>query len=245
MSLTQEEQTQLEILVSFIEEGSGGPTPPEAIDRAEVALGRPLPLQLRTWLESVDGAILAEGNLHISPLWGTGEADDGVTALATQTAALGLSGWELPEELVIFATDGSDQRFGLWLPKEGDDPHVVVALDLEPGPGERSFWIVGESFLSFLVGWSAAFAHLHHGAVYELLQVPAELQRPVQDSVQVDETGRAVTIEDEVLFTRVLQFASPTLPAVVWPGDEDHALTADELRRSIAELPRRHETLPA
>lgn len=238
MSLTQEELTRLEILVSFIENGSGGPTPEGDIDRAEAQLGRPLPVDLRTWLKSVDGAILAEGNLHLSPLWGNGEADDQVTAIATQTAALRSSGWHLPEELVLIGHDGSDQRFGLWIPAEGDDPNVVVALDLEPTADSPSFWIVGESFLSFLAGWSVAFAHLHHGAVYELLQVPAELQQTVQDEVVVDSGGRAVAQEEETLFTRQLKFASPSVPAV-WPGDEEQALTADELRRAIAALPRR------
>ena len=239
-ALSQAELTRLEILVSFIEQGSGGPAEPDALDRAEATLGRPFPPQLRAWLESVDGAVLSTGNLFFSPVWGSGDADGEVTAPATQTAALRASGWTLPPELVLFASDGSDQMFGIWMPLEGDDPNVVVALDLAPDAASRSFWIVGESLLAFLTGWTTAYAHLHHGAVYELLQTPPALQQPVQEQVLVDSAGHNVADEDEALFSRVLAFASPTLPAVAWPGDEEQALTADELAPTIAALPRRH-----
>src|SRR2546422_5158923 len=90
----------------------------EQIAAAEAVLGRSLPEPARSFYRATDGASLLDGNLNVYPLHGE------PFGLVVHTDRLRSVEWTIPEELVVFGNDGSDDSFGLWVPhgRREDDP---------------------------------------------------------------------------------------------------------------------------
>jgi SMI1 / KNR4 family (SUKH-1) len=116
---------------------------------AEAELGRSLPEAARALYRLTDGASLLRRNLNVYPLRA---AEFGLVAASGWLRSVE---WTIPEELVVFGDNGSDDSFGLWLPRgrREDDPAPVIQI-AEVGEG---FAVAGTSLLPFLTGWSAYY----------------------------------------------------------------------------------------
>jgi hypothetical protein len=135
-------------LSSELHELSAGASEAE-LAAAEAELGRSLPEAARALYRVTNGAALLRVNLRLYPLW----ADE--LGLVAASDWLRSVEWTIPEELVVFGDNGSDDSFGLWLPRgrRDDDPAPVIQI-AEVGDG---FAVAGTSLVPFLTGWSAYY----------------------------------------------------------------------------------------
>ena len=96
------------------------------LDNAEHALGRQLPLDARAVYRTANGGAFLQGNLMLYPLLPP-DAHETVS-LTTAAGLLRSWGWRVPDKLVVFGGDGSDDLFGLWLPADRPARHLVVQI---------------------------------------------------------------------------------------------------------------------
>ena len=120
---------------------------PETVAAAETAFGRRFPAGLRSLYLVSNGFRLFDGNLEIHPLVGI----DGRLGLLmpngrSLTQQLREWEWSMPDELVVFAGDGRDSVFGLWLPdaRREERPTPVIEAKLD------ALGVVGTDLLPFL-----------------------------------------------------------------------------------------------
>lgn len=101
------------------------------LEAAEKALGRDLPKAVRALYKFSNGIDLFNGQLVFRPLF---QEDPEEPSVVTYSAQLKHHGWPIPNDLVVFAMNGSGDVYGLWLPKgRKARPAVVqVAQLMEP-----------------------------------------------------------------------------------------------------------------
>lgn len=119
------------------------------IVEAEQQLGRPLPRSLRTWLlEFGDEARLigGKGNFFMNRLSAVGP-DDEIVSIVGAAQALQEAGWPVDESYVVFAADGMEDLFALYLGAhfDGEPPVVKVSID-----EEAPYWLMATSFGAFV-----------------------------------------------------------------------------------------------
>jgi hypothetical protein len=136
---------------------------------AEADLGRSLPEAARALYRLTDGASLLGVNLRVYPL------REEELGLVTASEWLRSVEWTIPEELVVFGDNGSDDSFGLWLPRkrQEDDPAPVIQI----AEGGEGFAVAGTSLVPFLTGWSANYLLLLEAdrSALSVLGVPQRL----------------------------------------------------------------------
>jgi hypothetical protein len=150
----------------------GEPASDDAFLDAERKLNRPLPNEVHALYRLSDGMALVEGNLIIEPL----RSDQDLEGLSNMTDELRAHGHEIPAEAVVFASDGSDSLFALWLPTDRGrkDPAPVLELDL----GGGGVALVGSDLLRFVRGRVAYYLILLEApkAALDALSVPERLR---------------------------------------------------------------------
>jgi hypothetical protein len=190
---------------------------------AERALDRQLPADLRELLTEVGDEELLGGNLSVYPLVPP-EGDDEALTLTTASDLLRSWDWPVPDELVIFGSNGQDESFGLWVPKDGGARPLVVEI------GEvfedACLAVVGDDLESFERGWVAYYV-LMLGEPDDISTMVKEFELPDELTSLDGDAG-----EDE--FYAILQWANPGLPDPR-PDPYERGLTAaqvDEIARS-------------
>jgi hypothetical protein len=121
------------------------------------ALDRQLPADLRELLTELGDEDLLGGNLRVYPLVPPAGEDDAL-ALTTASDLLRSWDWPVPDEMVIFGSNGQGESFGVWVPKHGDARPIVVEI------GEvfedACIAVVGDDLQSFVRGWSDYYTQL-------------------------------------------------------------------------------------
>jgi len=188
------------------------PATDEEIEEAQGMLQRPIPASLKALYQMSSGAELLLGNLKIYPLTPT---DDSSLSLVTGSSQLREWEWLIPDELVIFGNNGSDDLFGLWMPQgiagKAQIPVIMVGEIFTP----RCMAVVGTSLASFLKAWSAFYIQNDPddiGDALDALGVPSELRNWEPD------------------MSALFAWADPSLPDTN-PDPYERGLTADELRQ--------------
>jgi len=140
-----------------------------------------------------DGGDILEGNLQLYPLDGS---DFSVTK---SSSFLRNNQWPIPEELVVFAGDGTGDSFGLWLPTA--EHHAPLVIEVGGIFEEGSFAIVGTSLSAFLRGRTAYYLLLLEcpAQALDALEVPRSLR------AGADELG-----DDE--YDALARWSDPGLP---------------------------------
>jgi SMI1 / KNR4 family (SUKH-1) len=194
------------------------------VTEAQRLLGRPLPQDAEELYLAVGGGSFVDGNFNLYPL--SAPRSDG-TSLTLTTASDLLRSWEwpIPDELVVLGDNGSDDSFGLWLPRSGDARPVVLQI------GEifedACLAVVGDDLSSFLVGWIAYYLLLL-GDETDTRKAVAALGVP-EGLRSLDESGSA----DE--FFALLNWANPGLPDAR-PDPYARGMTAAEVEE-FARMP--------
>lgn len=164
------------------------------IEAAERSLGRGLPDIMRQFYRRTDGADVCEGNLWLYPL----ASDGGVSSVSDCTRRLREWEWTIPEEVILFGSDGSESSFGIWCPVDQElTRYPVVEIAATDGLA-----MVGSSLTRFLIGRTIC-----------LLLMCA-------DRFDVDEALRILGVPGEIIATErydpdwanVVGWADPTLP---------------------------------
>jgi len=172
------------------------PASDEDLARLEAELGRSLPASFRAIYEMSDGASLLEGNLCFNPLFAPT-----IMSVVSLAQFFRQQGQFVPTELVIFGGNGSDNCFGLWLPRErlaaSEVPVIMRPL------GDSALALVGTDFTRFLTGWTAYYLNLLGvpSSAMAALGVPQDLFLP---------NGP----KNDDLLDALLRWADPQLPHV-------------------------------
>ena len=174
--------------------------PPGATDLelelAESKLGFQLPSTFRELYRLFNGANLLNGNLQIYPL----EETDHSLGLSSGSEKLRSWDWPIPNEGLVFGDNGSDDHFGMWLPKiQGkifNHPILRIGEIFEP----RCMAIEATGLVPFLLGWTAYYSLLY------------EAENPLLDVLGLPEILRFNPDEMDDPFTRIRQWADPNLP---------------------------------
>src|SRR4051794_32184957 len=193
------------------------PRPPASLDElesVEQAIGRPLPGALRELYQWHDGGSWLGGDLVLMPLQTSGEL-----SVAQASKAHREWDWPVPDELVLFGSDGGGDPLGLWLPAASARPIVVkIGAIFEPG----CMGIVGQDLNAFLRAWTA----------YYLLLPERAATTAGLNALEVPERLRSDDPDDET-FARIVEWASPTIRGSMSDPYEAH-LTANDVRRIAA-----------
>jgi hypothetical protein len=192
---------------------------------AERALDRRLPADLRELLTEVGDEEVLAGNLRVYPLVPP-EGEDDVLALTTAADLLRSWEWPVPDEMVVFGSNGQDESFGVWVPKDGGARPIVV--EIGETFEDACLAVVGDDLESFMRGWGAYYILLlgnpdEVSTMVEAYELPEELS-------SLEEDGS----DDE--FYAILGWANPRLPDPR-PDPYERGLTAaqvDEIARSDA-----------
>lgn len=194
------------------------PRPPASLDDLELveqSIGRPLPGALRELYQRHDGGSWLEGDLVLMPLQISGEL-----SVAQASKAHREWDWPVPDELVLFGSDGGGDPLGVWLPAAATQPIVVkIGATFEPG----CMGIVGEDFNAFLRAWTA----------YHLLLPGREATTIGLNALGLPEHLRSDDPDDET-FAEIVKWASPTITGSISDPYEAQ-LTADDVRRIAAD----------
>ena len=171
--------------------------PASADDFAELErlLGRKFPPAFRALYEMGDGSSYLQGNLMLDRLRGGGR----FMSVATHSDDMRQASASLPPEVVVFASDGSDMLFGLWLPKgrPPDAPAPVVELEIAGGP----IALVGTDLVRFLKARTAYYLIIIEAdpAALGAVGVPEKLRVSAYDA-------------DDDVFYALRKWADPDLP---------------------------------
>ena len=182
----------------------------EQVAEVASALGRKWPDEFVDLYLRCNGGDILGGNLELYPLAGR------EISVAHASRFLLENGWPIPNELIVFAGDGTGNQFGLWLPAEEQSMTMVVEVgDIFE---EGSFAVTGTSISGFLHGRSAYYLHLLEcpESALDLLGAPPWFkERPSEE----------LTDED---YENVLRWANPGLP--------EHSVSSYEARLTAAHL---------
>lgn len=168
------------------------------IAQAEAILRRRIPLAVRAIYEMTDGAGFVDGNLIMYPVLD----DAGQLCVAHGSDLLRSWRWGIPNEVVVFGSDGSESEYGIWLPKSDavldDAPVVEIA---EANEDMKSMAVVGTSFAAFAkiqTAYYLSLYDLHYSAALDALGLPSDLRRNDDP--------------DDELFADICRWADPGLP---------------------------------
>jgi len=193
-----------------------------AISGVEDVLGRHLPEEMRALYRMSDGLWLLQGNLIIDRLRPDSSESFG---LVNNSQYLREHGWQIPEELVMFGGNGSDDLFGLWVPKgPGDGPHPVITGG-EIFDEEKAFAVMGTNLCRFLKAWTA---------YYTMLCLAEEDKEATKNALEALGVPKALwrfkehELDDE-LMTNLFIWADPDLPDHN-PDPYKRGVTANQLR---------------
>lgn len=201
--------------------GSTRGAAPEELAETERMLGRPLPPALHELYAIHNGGEFVRSNLGLWPLL----PSDRVLNVATGSDSMREWKWPVPPELILFADDGSDGSYGLWLPEQGRARPLVVELgeDFEAA----ALAIVGDDLPSFLAGHSAFYLVNFAGDGYDL--------EPALDALGVPRELRELDLSDDADYYRFLNWTSPNLPDKA-PSANQNPWTAEQVA-AFAALP--------
>lgn len=194
----------------------GVPAADDAIAEAESRLGRRLPESMKAMYRFSDGFSAFEGLLPVEPL-GVPEPAGSFGGLVRYSDFLRDAHWPIPDELVVFASDGSDGLFGCWLPQSwpgGDDAPVIEVAEEFDAPGLA---VVATTLAGFLEATTVYCVQLLEAGAepLDVLDAPASLRSDDPD---------------EDLHFGCLRWASPDLPDPE-PDPYERPVPVEELRR--------------
>ena len=198
-----------------------------AISAVESTLGRRLPSALRAIYKMSDGIGLLQGNLVIEPLRPPKEDSFG---LIDYSDKLREWKWPIPEELIAFGGNGSDELFGVWLPTERGPGHPHPIIEVGEIFEDKSFAVVGTDLCKFLTIWTAFYTMLC------LPEISTRKTKKALDALGVPANLRIMNPDevDEELYGALSKWADPTLPDYN-PDPYDRGLTAEQLRASYGQ----------
>lgn len=137
------------------------------ITRAEEELDRKLPVAFLSFYRRANGARLLGVGLQMMPLdsprWQSGMN----TSVIHMADSLRRVDWIVDDEVVLFASNGGEEHFGLWVPRGADARRGALVVCLGEVEGLA---VYGTSFPRFLLWWTAA--ELMTAAAFKFIERP-------------------------------------------------------------------------
>lgn len=137
--------------VSSAHRSMNPPAPEAEIQAAEAKIGAQLPTSLREVYPLFNGGWTLD--LDFFPL----DASPDEKLAVTNANELFIEwGWHIPKEIRLFAGNGGEEIFGIWLPETANPIYNHPIIEVGELPAEEGYMgIAGTNLLSFLRGWSA------------------------------------------------------------------------------------------
>ena len=128
------------------------------------------------------------------------------------------AGWPIPEDVLVFGGDGSEDLFALWLPRHRVEKPIVIEVGNIFQPG--SFSIVGTSLPHFLRSRTAYYLLVEEcGAVaLDAIAVPNRFRQCFPDRL------------DDKLFEEIFRWSDPELPDLPL-SSYDACMTVDDVKK--------------
>jgi hypothetical protein len=180
----------------------------------EKKIGHRLPSSFREFYLFSNGANLLSDNLRVYPLEGTDES----LGLSNASAQLRAGNYPIPDEILVFGSNGSDDLFGIWLPETKNEffrcPVLQIGEIFEP----KCMAIAGTDFVPFLYSWTAYYLMLYetNNAAIDALGIPYSLRHKADEM-------------DDDIFAQLCRWADPRLRDSN-PNPYEHGYDAEELK---------------
>ncbi|MDE0184081.1 MAG: SMI1/KNR4 family protein [Candidatus Poribacteria bacterium] len=183
------------------------------IRAAEEQIGSPLPPPLRELYQFSNGGDI----MDVVFLFQLLPNNISSLGLSNSTAMFNELGWHNPQEILLFATNGLSEAYGIWLPETDSEVFKQPIIEVAP-TDEGCMAVVGTNLTSFLLGRTAY--HL----VFEIdnfdgSKKPDASKKLKQlqialDILQVPQTFRHVEFFDDSdhHFSQIIKWADPSLP---------------------------------
>jgi hypothetical protein len=165
--------------------------------QAEESLGIRLPPTLRSLYQYSDGMYLLDGNLSIYPVLGSGDN----LGLTNASSKLREWGWPIPDEVLVFGNNGSDELFGIWYPDTGSQIFRCPVLEIAEIFDGPNMAVLATDLMPFLFGWSLYYLRILEAdrITLDVLEIPDSMRFSADDL-------------DEMHFIEFRRWADPTLP---------------------------------
>lgn len=181
---------------------------------AEEKIGSVLPSSLRELYQFSNGDDIVDA-VFLFPLLPNNISSLG---LSNSTAMFNEWGWHNPQEVLLFATNGFSEAYGIWLPETDSEVFKQPIIEVAP-TDEGCMGVVGTNLTSFLLGrtvWHLLFDIYdlkdckepdardklkQIQTAFDMLQVPQSFRR-------VDPFGH----DSERQFLEIIKWADPLLP---------------------------------
>ena len=218
------------------------PATESEIRAAEEQIGYPLPSSLRELYRFSNGDEIVRGFVFLFSI--TPNPPDDYIGLTEVNEKFNEWGWHIPQEVRLFAGNGGDDHFGIWLPETSSEifnhPIIEVGEISEPG----CMGVVGTNLTSFLLGrmvWSLLFDiddledSKEPNARDRLMQVHTAL-----DMLKVPQRFRCVDPlrdDPERQFLQIIKWADPLLPDSLLAsyGSYEQKYTVTDLKKLFGE----------
>ncbi len=146
----------------------------QELEIAENILGYRLPEDLRQLYSFSNGLELLRGNVQIYPL----EEQNGYLGLTTASEKLRQWEWPIPNQLIMFGDNGSDDLYGIWIPYCNNPTYAHPVIEIgeifEPG----CMAIAGTGLIPFLVSQTAFYLQLLEAksTLLDTMELPLSLR---------------------------------------------------------------------
>jgi hypothetical protein len=182
-------QNLIEAWKSFGAASFPPPAREDELRNLEAHLEQPLPSDLRALYSATNGAHLLDGNLKFDPVNGH------EISLMESRSWIRNGGWRIPDQVLVFGGNGSDDLFGIWLAPTFNtafcNPIIHIGEIREPG----CMAVAATNLLSFLAIQTAGyflFVDQQPTKALDHLGLPQELRFDVKDASddQLEALGR-------------------------------------------------------
>ena len=184
------------------------------IRAAEEKIGSVLPSSLRELYQFSNGDDIVDA-VFLFPL-----LPNNISSLGLSNSAVMFNewGWHNPQEVLLFATNGFSEAYGIWLPETDSEVFKQPIIEVAP-TDEGCMGVVGTNLTSFLLGRSA-YHLIFEIDILDDNEEPCaanklERLQTALDMIQVPQILRRVEWfggDDLHHFVQIIKWADPLLP---------------------------------
>lgn len=127
---------------------NGSRITPRVLERAEAALGEPLPPSLRAWLLQYGDRCILPGGGNFLMLGLFPDADE--PSITNGRQHYRDMGWPIDEQFIVLGRDSDGSLFALYTRQSVEDEYPVILIDRENPDSDRPYLLLAHDFAGFV-----------------------------------------------------------------------------------------------